>query len=324
MSPLKKSSFEVLAVIVMLGSIIGLNGCGNDGKFNGKTAQEWAAEAERNKAVNPNVQGKSNQQVQGEKANEKATQEQQKTKEAEAERMQKQQAADETFRAKASEQAKTIASSKDGKIVAEAVEVGLTQVGTSENYLNRMAGSFLMGTMTRVTPEFLVEGIHKPDYKVVREERGKIRQAVIKSFTDDLKRLDLVWTVIRPVLRQKYALLNTLRGHEKLFKTAYTQKAYAPLYECMQWHETLIYPRGDKPATTPNKKDTEGCNKTFKSFGVDGVQFGIENKEGVSEDHANIAFDNAMWIVEFLKRREADGGEKFAQAFQRIALDYIK
>lgn len=317
MSPLKKSAFDVLAVLVMLASLIALNGCGNDGQYHGKTAQQWATEAERlqfelmkkpeAKPVNQPAQTRD----------ERAEQEK-----AEATRVQKQQAADETFLTKTSEQIQAIALSKDGKIVAEAAQSGLTQVGTSENYLNRMAGNFLTEVLTKIAPEY-GEGTPRPDYKVVQGGHGKIRQAVIKWFTNDLKRLDAVWAVIRPMLRQKYTLLNTLRGHEKLFKTAYTQKAYAPLYECMQWHETLIYPRGDRPATTPDKKDTEGCNKAFKSFGVDGVQFGVKNGDD-SADHANIAFDNAIWTVEFLKRREADGGEKFAQGFQRFAMDYIK
>lgn len=307
---------ETLKRSLLLTTVLLLAACGgkpNDTLYKGKTAQEWAEIAENYRGMAERTQSAPTAQASPQKA-----------EPTEAELAEKQGFANAGFLASAADQSAIIASSKDGKIVVEAAQVGLGEIGTAEISLNKMAGLFLTETMKKVLPEVRGENFFGPDYKVVNEGRGKVRQAIVKWLTDDLnKRLDVIWTAVRPMLRQKYSLLNTLRGQEKLFKTTYTPKGFAPLYECLQWHQTLIYAQGDTPPASPTPKDKENCNKIFKSFGVEGVDFGVK-QEDTARDRGNIAFDNVIWTVEFLKRREADGGQVFAQKFQHLASDYIK
>lgn len=154
-----------------------------------------------------------------------------------------------------------------------------------------------------------------PSYTAVRDARIIIKSAIVTWVTADLSRMPAVWTAVRPLFRQQYALLKTLRGYEPFFKTRYSSTAFAQISECLEWQDNLAGPDSDKKIR-PEETDLKRCGAAFKKFGIKAT-FGDAESGGYSAR-------NALWIVKFLARRSADGGDKFAQQFQKLALDYIK
>lgn len=154
-----------------------------------------------------------------------------------------------------------------------------------------------------------------PSYTAVRDARIIIKSAIVAWVTADLSRVSAVWTAVRPLFRQQYSLIKTMRKYEPFFKTQYSRTTFEPITECLVWQEDFGGPDSDKKIR-PEKADLKRCEAAFKKFGIKAT-FG-DYESGI------LTTRNALWIARFLARRSADGGDKFAQKFQQLALDYIK
>ena len=289
MKPLK-----MLLVVVVLATVAA---CG-DQKYEGKTAQEWAAEASRQKPAEATPKSSAKEFIASEK--------------------QRQEEGEKKYMELAQKQAALIESSS-GEPFLQAALSALRKSdveespGEEEILLGAENDWFNHRVMSLIVPTTAVDGV-SVFYSTTQNGRGIISNAVIHWATQDQGQLDKAWVAMRPILRQQYALMKTLRRHEALFRTNYTRKGFEPLSECLTWHEGLLYATPER-RVAPTPQDAKRCTEVFKKFGVK-AEFGGERGE--------VAARNALWIVRFFARREADGGEKFAQNFQRLALDFIK
>lgn len=284
-----------------------LAGCGDDGKFEGKTAKEWAAEADQYKAeAKGRPSGQINQQEQ-ELAAEKKT-------------AQRQDEAKKDFLAKTDQQASEIEFSKDGGVLIGSATTALGRIsvlgvgGDEEIVLGQADGIFVDRVSLAILPATFATLADVLSNETVQAGRGKIRAAIISWAVNEPKGLDIVWGALRPVLRQQYAVLKALRGYEPLFKTTYTRKSFEPIASCLEWYESSVISVSDA-RIEPAAKDIKRCSDVFKKWGV---------KVMLGDGKEVVVARNALWIVRFLARREGDGGEKFAQKFQKFALDFIK
>lgn len=156
-----------------------------------------------------------------------------------------------------------------------------------------------------------------PDLFATAEPVGAVRAtlklAALEWLVADPSRLTIVWQPIRPALRQKYTLLKTVRVHAALFKTPYSSQAFAAVTECLEWH---VHAQTNSDRTPSlSEREIKSCNAEFKTFGIDA---------SVNDSGSVDLTRNALWIVRFLARRSADGGDAFARKFQELALDYSK
>lgn len=297
------ATLKLIVIVVITAGL--LAGCGNDGSYNGKTAKEWAIEADQYKAeAKGRPSGQVNQQV--------------KELEAEKKTAQRQGELKKDFLAKADQQASDIEFSRDGGLLVSSSTTALGRIsvmgvlGDEEIVLGQADGVFVDRTLLTILPITSATFADVLSNEVVQEGRGKIRAAIISWAVNEPKGLDITWGALRPVLRQQYALLKSLRGYEPLFKTAYTRKGFEPLTECLSQYERWTGPSSDtKPE--PTDKEIKHCNDVYKKWGLKPF-----------DDANSVIARNALWIVRFLARREGDGGEKFVQKFQKLALDFIK
>ncbi len=178
-----------------------------------------------------------------------------------------------------------------------------------EVYLGGVAYSFAYFAMNEYIP-----GNKDVQYLMQNEGYRKIRNALVAWAVANPTHMSTVWMMIRPALRGQYAVLKTFRTNERLLKTPYTRAAFTALKQCLQVQAAL---KGDEGSSHPEAKR---CNAEYKKYGVATKFDALKGGDGGRD----LAVDNAMWILKFLDRREADGGKEFAQVFQKFALDYIK
>ncbi|MSU74516.1 hypothetical protein EXS57_01920 [Candidatus Kaiserbacteria bacterium] len=299
-------NIKTLALMVVMG--LAVAACGDD-RHEGKTAKEWAMMvAEKNKATATSA---SSQKAPAESADKKRAAHEEEIKTV--------------FLAKTDDEALRISTGDDrqGSLIgywgATALNRGsVTGVAMNDDVvsLGQTDGIFVSRMFSVIVPSSSPTSERVLPYDVLMEGRAKVRSSIVGLMVDESKGLNFAWLAIRPALRQQYDLLRTLRGYELFFKTAYTRKGFEPIEECLLWNQKFfdLYSinRGEKP----DDKDVKRCTETFKKWGVKAAM--------VADEKPYMQTRNALWIVQFLGRREADGGEKFAQRFQQFALDYIK
>ncbi|MDP3948803.1 MAG: hypothetical protein Q8Q17_02540 [bacterium] len=313
MSKLMQSIF---ALLLLVGVLVGCSEKPNT--YEGKSAKEWADVAKQPQAVAPQmpVQPSPEERL---KAQQEAAEQ---AKREEAERVRLDKVYNDEYLAKVRERANEIQSSKDGKVLFGAARYMLESAGMYEG-----PAGVVLGGMWQYHDAFkrglLQMGIASETGQTTSAEtdysaQTQIRAVVIGWFVSDQMRLDTLWSTVRPLLRLKYGLLMTLRQHEQLFKTSYAAKTFQPLHECLLWHEEFTFLQRVGEKTNAPHPEKNSCSGIFKKFGVK-AEFGE-----TGNTQQELAARNALWIVRFLARRSADGQDRFAQNFQRLALDYIK
>ena len=307
----KKIVQLMFAVLVLAG--VFLAGCSKEpDTYQGKTAKQWAEEAQKPRTPAQTAPKPDPAEVL--KAQQTAARQ---AEEAEALRREE---ATRTYVQKFQDQVIMVKESKDGKELVTAAQTALEREisGGDDNVLLGSVFDARDAFMDRLLPKRGSTAdearLVSPD-AITRAEKA-MRTEVFAWFARDPKRIDAVWTIIRPQLRLQYGLLATLRRHEVLFKTKYTNAVFEPLHECLIWHGELAF--GRQEGEGGPHSEAKRCDTVFKEFGVK-VRFGVPG--GQLEKYAA---SNALYIFRFLARRSANGGEKFAQQFQHLALDYIK
>lgn len=136
--------------------------------------------------------------------------------------------------------------------------------------------------------------------------------------------LEAVWKLVSPILRRNRSLTMAIMEVEELFKKPYSalDPDFFELSICLGWHiEVARAPLGtgnsEKSEQDTLNKEVQ-CYTIFKKFHV-ALDYG--NAKDPREERLTL---NAQWVVEFLARRQKEGGDAYAQRFQSLALDYIK
>lgn len=307
---------SILALLLFAGV---LAGCGEKPMVDGKDVNYWAQKAKelQNVPQPPAVQMPMPKQVTAEEAAKRARLEEEK-------RVRLNKDYNDEYLAKVRERVNEIQSSKDGKVLFGATQYTLESADMYEGPAGVVLGGMWQYHEAFTRGLLQMDVASKTDQTTSAETdlstRTQIRAAVIGWFVSDQKRLNVLWSTVRPMLRLKYGLLMTLRRHEQLFKTSYTGKTFEPLQECLFWSEehvrTVRNNREGPPI--PDHSEAGRCNGVFTKFGVK-AEFGL-----TGDAQKELTARNALWIVRFLARRSADGQDKFAQQFQRLALDYIE
>lgn len=308
MSP-KRPMFAVLFLAAVF-----LAGCTNEpDTYQGKTAKQWAEEAQ--KPPTPAQAAPKPDPAEVQRAQQAAAKQ---AEEAEALRREE---ATRTYVQKFQDRLITVKESKDGKELVTAAQTALEREISGGDDLV-LLGSLYGPRGAFVNALLPKRGETAEDARLVSAEavasaEKAMRAEVFAWFARDPKRVDAVWPFIRPKLRAQYGVLLTLRGHEQLFKTSYTSASFEPLRECLVWNEELTFGRREGEAEQPHP-EKKRCDAIFKKFGVK-AEFGV-----TGDQRAEYAARNALYIVRLLARRALDGGEKFAQHTQRLALDAVK
>ena len=292
-------------ILVALTSVL-LAACSDD-KFKGKTAEQWANEAQTARAAlaatKPIVQAPKAEVDDGTEKRRKL-----------------QEAADAAYLTEVDAAADAIFAPKSGDTLVltaatEAVSRFDNRQPGGSVVFGRLVWEFTDQASEALVPQRTARSELQPDYQVVQLAGRKFRSAAIKWAISDPARVNALWAALRPSLRQQYDLLTTLRGHAPLFSVVYTRKAFEPLTECLMWYDGLANVREGKGLEV-SEGDTKRCNALLKQFGIK-AEFGSASRD-------NLSARNALWLVRFFARRDADGGEKFPQQIQKFMADYIK
>ena len=302
--------FKYLVIVFVFVGFVA--GCGQE-TYKGKTAKEGGEESERKQELKDS--GPLTRTI-----DEVKMAQQEKEKKGKADALARENATS-AYVGQTHERLIAVRESKDGKILIDVAGLALNREVSGGNDLVLLGG--MWGIDSAVMKALLPKkGDTSDEARMIESEavnaaERSMRAEVFGWFARDSKRLDAFWASVRPLVRLQYGLLTTLRGHEQLFKTTYTGAGFESLRECLIWHEELTYQRREG-VSSQDHPEAKRCDTIFKKFGVK-AQFGL-----IESQLDEYAARNALYIVRFLARRSANGGEKFAQQFQRIALDYIK
>jgi len=238
---------------------------------------------------------------------------------------QKRQASD-RYVESAAVRAAEIEKSKDGLLIgAVALKVATISASPASTRFQNSNGPIIYGTMFNAMDD-LLNGLLPPvgpNPEMVSagadaSATAAVRTAAIRWVASNQKIVkERIWVAVRPMLRQDYRLLATMRANEKLISTKYTRRTFEPLGECLLWHDKMMAagPVVAGGQTTGEHPEAGRCNGLFQQFGI---------KSGFGQPDESYAARNALWLVRFFARREGDVDEKFAQSFQDLARDYIK
>ena len=297
-----KFNFRLVATFTVA---VLLAACG-DSKFEGKTAEQWAAEARAKQSAPPSAPAVL-MPPKVDEAAEKLKQDQQRA------------VADAEYKSAIDTKVKTMEGDPKGAgglVLQAAVEAvtGFTDTRSDDGLV--LFGNFSWVAVDKANYALAPSGSPGEFSREVTEDgQTKIRRAVIAWAVSNPSTLTTFWSAFRPTLRQQYALLKTTREYMAFYKTPYTRAAFEPLTECLQWYQNVASPREGRE-TKVSEADQARCATIFQKFGVK-----ADFKNLVAEStHVR----NSLWLARFFARRDADGGEKFVRQIQNLMVDYTK
>ncbi|MBP6888545.1 MAG: hypothetical protein KBC21_02460 [Candidatus Pacebacteria bacterium] len=133
-------------------------------------------------------------------------------------------------------------------------------------------------------------------YETVEAQERRLVSSVLLWAQKNPALAESVLNALVPVLRTKAGVVKSLKESAGLFKKPYKSADYVEILACSQ--------------EIPKSRE-EICEGQFKAFGLKYTK-PADEKDQLSLDW------NAQWTIQFLNRRALNGGDKFAQLFQRF------
>lgn len=208
--------------------------------------------------------------------------------------------------AKADEENKKLQAQRDAasKAVEGAIQAAFTSKKLPDGMLAGIAAALPLVNGDYSTVHYSV--LESPEYRHAEFERYSTIGLVLAQ--QDLKLTEMFVDQLAPYIRVKHPkFVEVAKRHDKILRTSFTLKTFEKMIACVD--------RNDKARILSE------CEQEFKKWGLSVEPKATLNNPGDTQiNDESPTMNETRWVIKFLHRRALNGGDKFAQFTQKMAL----